>query len=180
MNKISFKVSLGGIVSAICLFAMFLTGMMPLLVYTLPALAGALMIIMVVEISIKWAFVTYASVGLLSLFITPDKEAAILFILLLGYYPIIKSVIEKTKSRFLEWIIKLSIFNVAVITAYQIIIRVVTSVDMIEEFGKYGKYGAFILLGIGNIVFIIYDIALTRVISAYISWFRPKILRKLK
>lgn len=179
-NKVSFIVSLGGIVSAICLFAMFLTGMLPLFVYALPALAGALMIIIVVEIGIKWAFVTYATVGILSLFITPDKEAAVLFIMFLGYYPIIKALFEKIKSRIAEWLLKIVCFNISILVAYQIIIKVFGMVDVLEQFGDYGKYGALILLFFANIVFVIYDIALSRAISAYINWFSPKILRKLK
>ena len=94
-NKVSFVVSLGGIISAFCLFSMFLTGVMPMFVYTLPALAGALLIIIVIELGVKWAFVTYSTVGILSLFITPDKEAAVMFIMFLGYYPIVKSFFEK-------------------------------------------------------------------------------------
>ena len=47
-KKISFKVSLGGIISAVCLLLMFMTGFMPLLVYTLPAVAGVLLIAIVI------------------------------------------------------------------------------------------------------------------------------------
>ena len=68
---------------------------MPLLVYALPALAGSLLVIIVIEISMKWAFVTYTTVGILSLFTTSNKEAAVLFIMYLGYYPIVISLFEK-------------------------------------------------------------------------------------
>ena len=30
-----------------------------------------------------------------------------------------------------------------------------------------------------NVVFVIYDIALTRLITAYIKWFRPKYIQKI-
>ena len=179
-RKASFIVSLGGIVSALCIIIMFLTGIMPIFVYTLPALAGALMVIIVVEISIKWAFVTYATVSLLSLLITPNKEAVVLFIMFLGYYPIIKSLLERKKSRAYEWILKVLGFNISIIIAYQIIIRAFGMTDALDQFGNFGRYGALFLLVLGNIVFVIYDIALTKVISAYINSFRPKILRKFK
>ena len=64
-KKVSFKVSLGGITSAICLLLMFMTGFMPLLVYTLPAIAGVLLIVIVIEVNRKWEFATYASVSIL-------------------------------------------------------------------------------------------------------------------
>lgn len=179
-KKVSFKVSLGGITSAICLLLMFMTGFMPLLVYTLPAIAGALLIVVVIEISRKWAFVTYASISILSLFITPDKEAAILFIFFMGYYPIIKSVIEKIKNPVFEWASKLILFNIAIIISYKIIINVFGIVDITKEFSFLGKYSMLGLLVLANIVFVIYDVALTRMISSYITWFRPKFLRKFR
>jgi len=179
-NKTSFIVSLGGIISAICLVAMFLTGILPVFVYTLPAFAGALMIIIVIELGVKWAFITYSAVGLLSLLITPNKESAVLFIMFLGYYPIVKSFFEKNKKIAIEWFLKLLSFNTAMILSYLIIINIFGIADIIEEFGDFGKYSAIILLLLGNIVFVIYDIALTRVISAYINRFRPKILKKIK
>ncbi len=179
-KRLSFKVSLGGIVTAVCLMLMFVTGFMPLLIYTIPAVAGVLMIAIVIEISAAWAFVTYISVGLLSLLITPDKEAVILFIFFLGYYPILKSIIEKIKPVALEWIIKLILFNGAIISAYYVIINVFGIVDLLEEFADFGQYAIPILLLGVNFVFVIYDIALSRMISSYVHWFRPKFLRRFK
>ncbi len=179
-SKVSFKVSLGGVVSSICLFAMFLTGIMPIFVYALPAAAGTLMIIIVVEISTTWAFVTYISVGLLSLLITPDKEASILFILFFGFYPIIKSQLEKLKVKLFEYLLKLVVFNAGILLSYLLLIKIMGMSEVLEQLGDYGKYGGLIFLAVGNAVFIVYDIALTQLISTYINWFRPKILRKLK
>ena len=179
-NRLSFKVSLGGIVTAVCLLLMFMTGIMPLLSYTLPAVAGVLMVVVVIEINRKWAIVNYISVGLLSLLITPDKEAVILFIFFLGYYPILKSFVEKIKSIVLEWIVKIVIFNIAIISAYYIIINVVGITDLIDEFTALGEFAVPIMLAGVTVVFVIYDIALTSVISSYINWFRPKFLRRFK
>ena len=81
MKNISYRVALGGIVSSFCLMAMFLTGVFPVLYLVLPMIAGILMLIVVTEVSIPWALLTYLAVGLLSLFVTYDKEAALVFIL---------------------------------------------------------------------------------------------------
>lgn len=179
-KKVSFRVAFGGIVAALCLVLMFMTGLIPVLVYTLPAVAGVLLVSVVIEIDKKWALITYAAVGLLSLLITPDREAAILFIFFMGYYPIIKAIIEKIKSRILEWAIKIIIFNVAIISAYVIIINVFGIKDVMEQVPFFGKYSSLVLLALGNVVFVIYDIAVTRLISAYINWFRPKFINKIR
>ena len=73
MRDISYRVALGGIVSALCLSAMFFAGIMPALYLLLPMIAGVLMMIIAVEVSTGWAVLTYISVGLLSMFITFDK-----------------------------------------------------------------------------------------------------------
>lgn len=82
MRSISYRVALGGIVSALCLVTMFLAGVIPALYLVLPMAAGILMMIISAEVSKSWALLTYISVSLLSMFITFDKEAALIFIML--------------------------------------------------------------------------------------------------
>ncbi len=178
-KKLSFKITLGGIVAAMSLIFMFFTGVMPILAYTLPALAGAFLIVIVIELGKKWALLTYVAVSILSFFMTPDKEAAVLFALFLGYYPIIKSFLEKIKFRFLEYLSKIAIFNVSIIVSYQIIIRLFGMKELLSEFKEFGKYSIPVFIIAANIAFILYDIALTGVISTYINTFRPKIMKRL-
>ena len=89
-QNLSYRVALGGIVSAFCLASMFLTGVFPLLYLVLPMIAGILLLIVVMEVSIQWAWVTYIAVGLLSLLVTYDKEAALIFILFFGNFPLVR------------------------------------------------------------------------------------------
>ncbi|NLZ47056.1 MAG: hypothetical protein GX896_10240 [Clostridiales bacterium] len=176
-NKRSFNVALCGIIASLAIVSMFMSGIIPVLMYTMPAISGTLISVIVIEVNKKWAWSTYAAVGILSLFVTPVKDASLLFILFLGYYPILKSTLEKIKSKILSWGAKIAIFNAAVIIFYQILIRFISSSEMLEEVNAFGKYGAWILLGFANIVFVVYDIALTRLISSYYNWFRKKFLR---
>lgn len=50
MKNISYRVALGGIVSALCLLCMFLAGIMPALYLLLPMAAGMLMMIIAEEV----------------------------------------------------------------------------------------------------------------------------------
>lgn len=72
-TKTSYKVALGGVVSALCLTLMFLTGVFPLLSMAIPIYAGALMIIVSTEVNTSWAFAAYFAVALLSLFSHPRQ-----------------------------------------------------------------------------------------------------------
>ena len=52
--------------------------------------------------------------------------------------------------------------------------------EFIEEFGELGKYGLQIFWAAGNFVFVVYDVAISRVIGAYYTTLRPKIARFFK
>ena len=107
-NKIAFRVALGGICSAVCLLLMFSSSFLPMLDYTIPTFAGFMMVVMIVEVDKNWAIATYCAVSLLSIFVTPNYEATLLFILFMGYYPILKYYLDQKKNRLLVWAIKLA------------------------------------------------------------------------
>ena len=179
--KRSTKIALGGMITGLCIMLMFMTGLFPFATYALPALAGLILVAMVVEFGSTQALIVYVAVSILSIFMTPDREAAIMFICFFGHYPIIKVIIERRiPNRILEWVVKLLTFNACIVLGYLFVINVMGISEVLESFGDFGKYSVLVLLALGNVVFVIYDFALTRVISMYIHWFRPKFLRKIK
>lgn len=169
---------MGGIASALCLLLMILT-IIPIATYTMPALAGMVLIVVVIENGYSTAWMVYAAVGFLSLFICPDKEAAMLFVGFFGYYPILKGKLEKIRVRMVEYLLKFSVFNVAMVANYMIIIYLFGIQDILEEVGPFGKYSVLLLLVLGNVVFWIYDVALSRIITAYREVLRKKIFRRV-
>ncbi len=177
-KHVSLKVALGGSVAALCLLLMFMTGLIPLGLFTFPAVAGVLLVVIAIEISPRWAALVYAAVALLSPVITPDKEAAMLFIAFFGYYPILKALLERMKSRVLEWACKLLIFNLSFLAGYCVLIFLFNQKEVLESLGNSGTLVVAGMWFLGNIVFVIYDLAITRLISAYVHWFRPKFLRR--
>ena len=180
MKKTSYKVALGGIVSSMSLVTMILASVIPGLEYAIPAFSGILLIIIVIEISLRWALLTYVGVALLSFFVVPNKEAALLFIAFMGYYPILKSVIEtKCKHISLQWASKIIVFNIAIFVYYKLVMAFVAAPELLESMDELGRYALPVLMGAANIVFVIYDIALTRLITMYIKWFRKKIIRHI-
>lgn len=168
--KQSSKTALGGIVSALSIVLMLMTAVIPFMSYALPLIAGALLILMVIEINKSWAFIVYVAVSLLSVLVVPDKEAATFYIAFFGYYPIIKSTLEKHLPNVVEWIVKLLIFNAATVAAYLFTVYVLGI--PFDDMGEYGKYGVFALLGLANFVFVFYDILLTKLVTLYMIKFR--------
>ena len=178
MRKKSAQVALGGLFSALCIVLMFMTGLFPFATYALPALAGGMLVAVVIEMGTKTALTVYASVALLSCLVVADKEAALMFVFFFGYYPILKEKLEKLRPHLLEYAAKLAVLNISVISVYLIIIYVLGFAEIIQEFGELGQYGQWIMLAFANVVFLLYDIALTRYISLYVHVLRKKILKR--
>jgi len=177
-NKLAFRISLGGIISAVCLMLMFFTSLLPMLDYTIPAFAGFLMVVMIVETSPKWAVTTYVVVSTLCFIVTPNYEATMLFVLFMGYYPILKFYLDRLENKVLSWTIKYVVFNVAVVIFFLVFQYVFTSVDLLEGMEMFGRFAIPILWLMGNIMFLLYDIVLGQLVDLYINWFRKKILRR--
>lgn len=180
MRKKSYKIALGGIVSSLSLVVMLLAAVIPGLEYAIPAMAGMLLMIIVIEINVRWAFLSYAAVALLTFFIVPNKESGLLYITFMGYYPILKSVFEtKIKQKAVQWAAKLVLFNIALVVYYKLLTYLVSDPEIMESFHDYGKYSLYILAALANVVFVIYDIALTNLVTAYIKWFRRKFIKHI-
>ena len=97
MQKKSAQVALGGIATGMCIALMFATGMIPFSYYALPALAGLVLIAVREENGLSTALIVFAAVSLLSVFVVPIKEAALLFIAFFGYYPILQESFAKIR-----------------------------------------------------------------------------------
>lgn len=178
MRDISYRVALGGIVSALCLVTMFLSGILPALYLLLPMIAGILLMIIAVEVNTSWAFLTYIAVSLLSLIITFDKEAALIFIMFFGHYPILRFYIGKLPLKLLRRLIKLAVFNICIVAYFYATVYIFGLDQMLEEFGELGRYGAWIMLGIANVIFVLYDLNLDVMYGLYHKKIMPKFRKK--
>lgn len=172
--KKSTQVAIGGLSAAICLLLMFMTGLIPLSSYILPAMAGIVLIGVGQESGAKTAILVYAVTSLLGLMIVPDREAILLFIMLLGYYPILRPHLQRL-PKIISWFLKLLLLNTVVLVFYLLMKYVFAIPDMIGSV----KFGAVFFLLLVNFTFLMYDFLITQVLVLYVKWFRPKILRKL-
>ncbi|MBR6045339.1 MAG: hypothetical protein IKP47_06880 [Ruminococcus sp.] len=177
-NELAFRVALGGVISSLCIFFMFCSGIFPMLDYTIPTFAGFLMVIMIVETSPGWAVLTYFAVSFMAVLITPNIQASLLFVLFMGYYPILRYFLDRLSSRVLAWIIKLAVFNAAAVVFYLLFQFVFMTEGLLEGLERFGKYAVYVLWGGANVFFVIYDHLLGQLIDIYVNWFRKKILKR--
>lgn len=176
--RTAFCVALGGTITSLVLLLMFMATAFPVLDYAIPTYAGFLIVVVIVEAGAGWAFVTYCASALLCPLLTPDYEATLLFILFMGYYPILYVFLLRIKNVLLRWVLKFAVFNAAVMVYAAMFRFIFTSVDLFEGMEGFGKWAAPSLLALANVFFLFYDKVLGMLITKYICWFRKKVLKR--
>ncbi|MBQ3057978.1 MAG: hypothetical protein IJD00_03410 [Clostridia bacterium] len=170
------KITLCALMAALAV-VMMLLAYFPYLTYAIPAFAGLCIMVVLLEIGTKWAILAYITSAVLTLLFC-EPEAMLMYVFLFGYYPILKALIEKINKPLLEWPIKMLIFNVVVIFVYSVIAKLF-GVDFSNDF-SLGKYTAYIVLAVGNVVFVIYDITVAKMSTFYFYIIKPKLRKFFK
>ena len=178
MSSKTKTIALGGMLAAVAVVIMCMGGLIPIATYICPMLCIMVQYIVFRLCGRKIAWVWYVVVALLSLLMGPDKEGAGVF-LLLGYYPILKSIIERLHKHVIEWVLKLICFNIAAVAFYYVATSTVIGVSF-DDFGEWGKYGAWAFLGLCNVVFVIYDVGISRMAGYYMMTLHNKVKKIIK
>ncbi len=142
---------------------------------TLPMFAGILLLVIVYEVDRRWSLLTYLAVSLLSLFVTYDKSASLIFILFFGHYPLLHGIIEST-AKSLKIPLKLLVFNGCMVMYYHLTVYLLGIDDLLEATGEFGKYGAILLLVVCNPFFLVYDFSLDGLLVVYLQKLKPRIM----
>ncbi len=169
--KISFKISFGAILIALSVILLLLGGIIGVLDLASAALASLCVVIAVIEAGYGYAFLIYAATSVIGILLLPAKTPVLFFAAFLGYYPLIKSLTERL-SVILSYVLKLLSY-----TAAFAVIATVSVIFMTD--GTAGGEELWIWYAIlyfaGAAVFIVYDLALTRLIYTYLHSIRKKL-----
>lgn len=146
-------VALGGVFAALAVAIMALGTIIPIATYICPMFCALLLQVVLKLCGSRIAWAWYGAVSLLSLLLSPDKEAAAMF-LFLGYYPIVKPWLDRRKGT---WLWKGALFNAAVFLMYWILMHLVGMERLLEEFSGMGLGMLAVLLILGNVTFFLLD-----------------------
>ena len=174
MSKNTGRIALCGVLAGFGVAIMLFSAIDIGLTYTLPMLAGVLLIIPVLEFGTSTAVTTYAATALLSFILPANKEAALMYIFLFGPYPILKRYFDQISARPLRLLVKFGYFNLAAVAAVGLAAWVF---QIPIDDGSLGQYAVPLLLAMGNVAFVVYDFALSRCVMVYVYRIQP-ILRK--
>ena len=147
------SVALGGVLAALAVVIMSLGTIVPVATYVCPMLCAIALQVVLKACGERIAWAWYGAVAILSLLMAPDKEAAAVFVFL-GYYPIVKPRLDKTRFR---WLWKGLLFNVSVLVMYWLLLRVFGLAQVAADFEELGAAMLLVLLILGNVTFFLLD-----------------------
>ena len=152
------EIALGGVLAALAVVIMSLGGMIPTATFVCPMVCCIIleMVRRICGVRVAWAW--YGAVALLGLLMSPDKEAAAVFVFL-GYYPILKPIFDRSRLRLL-W--KLLFFNAAILAMYWLLMNLFGMVELAEDWAELGFVMTVVMLVLGNVTFFLLDVVLGR------------------
>ena len=148
----------GGVFAALAIAIMNLGSLIPVATYICPVLCMLILSFVTKMCGNRVGWAWYGAVAILSCLMAPDKEAAAVF-LFLGFYPIVKPKFDRLPF---SMVFKLVFFNVLILAMYWLLLRFIGMEQLAEEFSQMETFLIGITLAIGNLVFIMTDVALGR------------------
>ena len=112
------------------------------------------------------------------MFLAPDREAALIYLLFFGYYPALFGLLARIRKRPARVLSKLLVFNAACI-AEALLALYMLGVPL-ESISFLGPFTPLFLLVLANLVFLVYDFALAGLISAYFQRLHPRLGKILR
>ena len=151
-------IAFGGVMAALAVVVQWLGGIITIATYVCPVICIFLtkLVLTVCGERIAWAW--YGAVAILGLLLSPNLEAAAVF-LFLGYYPILKPRLDRSK---LKWVWKILLFNGAILVMYGILGYVLGMEELVEDVQGGGTAMFLVLMALGNLTFFLVDRILTR------------------
>lgn len=175
----SWQVAYCGMAAALCVALMLLGTIIPIAMFIAPAVAGFLIATVCVECGKTMAWTAYAAVSLLGILFVPDKEIALIFALLLGYYPLVKPHFDRIRLSPLRWGAKILLCNGAVLLLYGGILLFLPASSLSQELKTTALALAAATLLMGNVAFLLYDRALRNMLMLYRRIWQPKLHKML-
>lgn len=157
-----------GVLVALSVIILYLGCAIEVLDLTMSAIVSLLVVVIVIEMGYNYAWLAYIATSILSIILLPQKTPAIFYACFMGFYPIIKSYVERINSAIVRWLIKLAVGNAATILMLLLI-----SIFVPEDFE--GGWMLIATYALSMVAFVMYDIALTKLITMYFRMIRDRI-----
>jgi len=156
--------------SALGVVLLYVGSLLEVLDISMAVIASLLCIIAVIEYGGSAPWMIFGVTAILSALLLPNRTPAFFYASFFGFYPILKEKLEKL-PRVVCWVLKEIIFNVCLV----IIALGTYFLFMSKDNALINPLTLSVGIVLCEAVFILYDIALTRLISFYIARLRNRI-----
>ena len=157
--------------SALGVILLYLGSIIEVVDVSMAVIASLFCVLAVIEYGKGAPWMVFFVTAVLSLLLLPNKSPAVYYAFFFGFYPILKAYFERL-DKVRSWIFKEIVFNVCLA-----VIVVLIKLFFMPSVGiPFMLYAIAIVLCEG--VFVLYDIALTRLISLYLFRIRPRLRLK--
>ena len=158
--------AISAVLCALGVILLALGALFQVLDLSMAVLASLAVIFAVIELGGSYPYLIYAVTSVLAVLLVPVKTAPLAYVCFAGFYPIVKAKLEQRLPRWACYAVKILIFNVCFALVLFALLRLFTL--LVLEPWMYW------LLLLGTPVFLLYDTALTKLITAYLMRWRHR------
>ena len=156
--------------SALGVVLLYVGSLIEVVDIAMSVIASLACVFAVIEYGKSSPWLVFGVTAVLSLILLPNKSPAVMYTFFFGFYPILKEKFEKMRTV-VSWVLKEVVFHIALVLIFIALKYILIMPDMLLSM--------YVILLIGcELVFVLYDIALTRLISMYVYKIRKRL--KLK
>ena len=163
------KIALCGMLGALSVVLLLVGCALQIGTYAAPMLAE--------EYGPRYALTLYVCVSILAVLFVPETELALFYVLVMGYYPVLRVRLNRIKSKVLRWILKFAIFNAATVVVYLLLFALLGPA-VLDELLADGTAMLVALLAAGNLCFWLCDRALAALTRYYHLALKPRLKKK--
>lgn len=171
------KIALCGMLGALSVVLLLIGSALQIGTYAAPMLAAFLLIPVLEDYGPRYALTLYATVSILAVLLVPETELAFFYVLVMGYYPVLRVKLNVLKNTVLRWVIKFAVFNAATVLVYLLLFALLGPA-VLDELLADGTAMLAALLAAGNLSFWLCDRALAALTRYYHLVVKPKLKKK--
>lgn len=167
------QIALCGLLTALAVVWMVLSGSIGIGTYLGPVLGMIVLLPILEEYGTKIAAVSYVATAILGLLLVPELELALVYATF-GWYPLLRPRLDRIPGRLLCLLIKACLFTAVILLLYGVLLRAVgMTADLLDAAPLFNC----MLLLLGVFTLLITDLALARLTFLWHKRFRRRFFR---
>ena len=170
-NKPSHRVAFCGLLTALAVVLMVVSGAVGIGTFAGPVLAMVALLPVREEYSWRLALTAFVAAALLALWLVPDRELALVYAAL-GWYPVLQPTLMQVRSRLLRGVLKIALCTAVLLLLYGVLLRLL---GIPTGLGTTAFNLA--LLVMGDVIFLLTDLVLLRLSRLWRTKLRQRFLR---